>query len=186
MPPRRGTAWATRGSLLSDRIPPPASPQPTKSEKGKGKGKAKAATPEPPPRSAAVRRLDELLSGLTSSSTSNQSSRNEIKRAATAPGAASADREGCFCQGMSPSVFSLPLSFLPFPSSLTLFVFPIHHECIQTITSHQPKYTHYQNTRPSAHHAASSSASNTRHTAPARTAPRRSSRRPRARRSSRS
>ena len=136
MPPRRGTAWATRGSLLSDRIPPPASPQPTKSEKGKGKGKAKAATPEPPPRSAAVRRLDELLSGLTSSSTSNQPSRNEIKRAAMAPGAASADREGCFCQGMSPSVFSLPLSFLPFPSSLTLFVFPVHHECIKTNTHH--------------------------------------------------
>jgi hypothetical protein len=134
MPPHRGTAWA-RGSLLSDRIPPPASPQPTKSEKGKGKGKAKAATPEPPPRSAAVRRLDELLSGLASSSTSNQPPKNEIKRAATAPGAASADREGCFCQGMSKCRLCLPSWLSVLPSS-TLLIFPIHRVCIQFMTYH--------------------------------------------------
>jgi hypothetical protein len=122
MPPRRGTAWATRGSLISDRIPPPGSPRPTKSDKGKGKGKAKAATPEPPARSAEVRRLDELLSGLTSSSTSNQPPKNESKNATTAPGAASADREGCFCQGMSP-----PSSLPPLLLSLTLFVSRIRY-----------------------------------------------------------
>lgn len=98
MPPRRGTPWVSHSTLLSDRIRPPSrSPQPTKSEKGKGK--AKAATPEPPPRSAAVRKLDELLDGLRSSSTSNQQPKNETRKATTAQGAgASADREGCFCQ----------------------------------------------------------------------------------------
>jgi hypothetical protein len=107
MPPRRGTPWVSRGSLLSDRIRPPSrSPQPTKSEKAKGK--AKAATPEPPPRSIAVRKLDELLDGLRSSSTSNQQPKNETRKATTAQGAgASADRDGCFCQGTSASFFLL-------------------------------------------------------------------------------
>ena len=50
----------------------------------------------------------------------------------------------------------------------------------------QPARTHYRNTRPSAQPAASSSATFTPHTGPARTAPRPSSRRPPARRSSRS
>lgn len=117
MPPRRGTPWVSHGSLLSDRIRPPSgSPQPTKSEKGKGK--AKAATPEPPPRSAAVRKLDELLDGLRSSSTSNQQPKSETRKATTAQGAGdSADREGCFCQGTSASSFFkfLCLSFVSPP-----------------------------------------------------------------------
>ena len=62
----------------------------------------KATTPEPPPRSAAVRRFDETLGGLCSLSTSNQPSRNEIINVATTPGAASADREGCFSKSMLP------------------------------------------------------------------------------------
>lgn len=129
MPPRRGTPWASHSSLLSDRIRPRSdSPQPTKLEKGKGKGKSKATTPEPPPRSAAVRRLDELLGGLHSLSASSQPPKNETKRATTAAGAASADREGCFCQGTSP-FFYLFLHLLPFE---TLFdsvsqSIPSHH-----------------------------------------------------------
>jgi hypothetical protein len=127
MPPRRGTPWVSHGSLLSDRIRPPSgSPQPTKSEKGKGK--AKASTPEPPPRSAAVRKLDELLDGLRSSSTSDQQQpKNETGKAPTALGASAyADREGCFCQGTSAFFFlsctalfnfSLPHSFPYFHST---------------------------------------------------------------------
>ncbi len=65
-------------------------------------GKAKAVTPEPPTRSAAVRRFDELLDGLRSSSISNQQ-QSEIRKAATAQGTGvSADHEGCFCQGTYP------------------------------------------------------------------------------------
>lgn len=123
MPPRRATAWVSHGTLLSDRIrPSPGSPQPTKSDKGKGKGKAKAATPEPPPRSAAVRRLDDIVDGFHSSSTSNQS-RNETKRETTAPGAASADRDGCFCQGTSPVCSSPALFFSSFPNSHHSFLY---------------------------------------------------------------
>jgi hypothetical protein len=42
----------------------------------------------PPPRSAAVRKLDELLDGLrsSSSSTSNQLPKNETRKATTAQG----------------------------------------------------------------------------------------------------
>jgi hypothetical protein len=127
MPPRRGTPWVSHGSLLSDRIRPPSgSPQPTKSEKGKGK--AKAPTPEPPPRSAAVRKLDELLDGLRSSSTSNQQQpKNETGKVTTALSASAyADREGCFCQGTSAFFPSCTTFFLPFfKFSLCLsFVFP--------------------------------------------------------------
>jgi hypothetical protein len=112
MPPRRGTPWASHGSLLSDRIRPPSrSPQPTKLEKGKGK--AKAATPEPPPRGAAVRKLDELLDGLRSSPTSNQQPKNETRKVTVQGAGASADREGCFCQGQPLPSVSLPLFRLP-------------------------------------------------------------------------
>ncbi|KAH9967104.1 hypothetical protein BJV74DRAFT_889989 [Russula compacta] len=97
MPPRRGggtTPWAsTRGSLLSDRIRPSGPAQPAKLERGKGK--AKAATSEPP-RSAAVRRLDELLAGLHSSFA--QPPNNEGKKATGAAANPQADHEGCFCQ----------------------------------------------------------------------------------------
>ena len=131
MPPRRGTAWASHGTLLSERIrPSPGSPQPTKSDKGKGKGKAKAATPEPPPRSAAVRRLDDILDGFHSSSNSNQL-RNETKRTMAAPGAASADRDGCFCQGTS------PLSSSPCPLSFFVFPTPFIHFCIGHLNCHR-------------------------------------------------
>ena len=131
MPPRRGTPWVSHGSLLSDRIRPPSrSPQPTKTEKAKAK--AKAATPEPPPRSSSVRKLDELLDGFRSSSTSNQQPKNETRKAATAQGAgASANREGCFCQGRSDSFFLATAfmscsSFLCFSASLS-FRFPVHY-----------------------------------------------------------
>jgi hypothetical protein len=63
-----------------------------------------------------VRKLDEILGGLCSSSTSNLPHKNEIKKAGTAPGAAS---EGCFCQGKS------PLSF--FSSLFDSLRFPIHY-----------------------------------------------------------
>src|SRR6266403_2621497 len=122
MPPRRGTPWVPHGSLLSDRIRPSSgSPQPIRSEKGKGK--AKAATPEPPPRSAAVRKLDELLDGLLLSSTSNQQPKIETRKATTVLGASdSVDHEGCFCQGTSASlVFYLCLHIF--------FRFQIHY-CI--------------------------------------------------------
>ena len=120
MPPRRATAWVSHGSLLSDRIrPSPGSIQSTKSDKGKGKGKAKAkpATPEPPPRSAAVRRLDEILGGFYSPPTSTQPPRNETKRTTAVPGAVSADSEGCFCQGTSPRSF-VPALFSSSPDSI--------------------------------------------------------------------
>jgi hypothetical protein len=66
--------------------PPSGLPQPTKSEKGNGE--AKAATPVLPPRSAAVRKLDELLDGLRSSSSSisNQLPKNETRKATTVQG----------------------------------------------------------------------------------------------------
>ena len=128
MPPRRGTPWISHGSLLSDRIRPPSgSPQPTKSEKGKGK--AKVVTPEPPPRSAAVRKLDELLDGLRSSSTSIQQPKSETRKPTTGQGAGdSADREGCFCQGTSASFFLRCLfAFFKFlPASLS-FHNPLFH-----------------------------------------------------------
>lgn len=126
MPPRRGTPWVSHGSLLSDRIRPPSgSPQPTKSEKGKGK--AKAPTPEPPPRSAAVRKLDELLDGLRSSSTSNQ--QQPKGKTTTALGASAyADREGCFCQGTSTSFLHCLLLAIFQVFSLPFFRFsPIHY-----------------------------------------------------------
>src|SRR5882672_9375019 len=107
--PLRGTAWTSHGSLPSDRIRPPGSSQPAKSEKGKGKGKA--AAPDPP-RSAAVRALDELLAGLLSSKpTGTQPPNNEHKntRGTAVTGAAplhTESLEGCFCQGgSSPSFF---------------------------------------------------------------------------------
>ena len=129
MPPRRRTPWVSHSSLLSDRIRPSSgSSQPTKSEKGKGK--AKAVTPEPPPRSAAVRKLDELLDGLHSSSTSNQQPKNETRKATAAQGAGAYD-EGCFCQGTLASClflsFSLSTTFLAWlvqVSSCLYFVFP--------------------------------------------------------------
>ena len=115
MPPRRGTPWVSHSSLLSDRIRPSSgSPQPKISEKGKGK--AKAVTPEPPPRSDAVRKLDELLDGLRSSPTSNQPRKAEAGRVT----GASADREGCFCQGTSAC-----LSCLVQIECASLFRFPI-------------------------------------------------------------
>lgn len=166
MPPRRATAWVSHSTLLSDRIRPSSgSTQPAKSDKGKGKGKAKATTPEPPPRSAAVRRLDEILGGFYSTPTSNQPPRNETKRTTAVPGAASADSEGCFCQGTSPRSF------------VSRF-----HYC----DSYQPRPTTYQNTRPSARRAVSSSAPCNCPTAPAHTAQRHSSHRPHGLRSSRS
>ncbi|KAI0282421.1 hypothetical protein BC826DRAFT_1110801 [Russula brevipes] len=92
MPPRRGTPWASsRGSLLSDRIRPSGPPQPTK-----GKGKA-AATPEPP-RSAAVRKLDELLAGLRSSESTQPPNSENNKDVLAGPGDLRVDRDGCFCQ----------------------------------------------------------------------------------------
>jgi hypothetical protein len=128
MPPRRGTPWASHGSLLSDRIRPPSSPQPTRSEKGKGK--AKAVTPEPPTRSATVRRFDELLDGLCSSSTSNQQPKREIRTTATAQGTGvSADHEGCFCQGTYPEPHS-SLNTLRFSFDAIYYYsipFPFHH-----------------------------------------------------------
>jgi len=131
MPPRRRTPWVSHGSLLSDRIRPPSgSPQPTKSEKGKGK--VKAATPEPPPRSATVRKLDELLDGLRSLSTSNQHPKNETRKVTVHAGV-SADREGCFCQGTSATSFFkfLCLSFGPlfrfFPNPLFISHSNIHY-----------------------------------------------------------
>ncbi|KAH9967536.1 hypothetical protein BC827DRAFT_600301 [Russula dissimulans] len=98
MPPRpsRGTAWTSHGSLPSDRIRPPGASHPAKSEKGKGKAKA-----ADPPRSAAVRRLDELLAGLLSSeSTGTQPPNNEHKktRRKAVTDAESGEGEGCFCQ----------------------------------------------------------------------------------------
>ena len=62
MPPHRGTPWASHGFILS----PSVSPQPIRSDNGKGKAK------EPPPRSAAVRKLDELLDAPRPSSASNK------------------------------------------------------------------------------------------------------------------
>ena len=88
MPPRRGTPWvSSRGSLVSDRIRPSGPSQPAKSEKGQGKGNGKGgggkvAAAEPPP-STAVRRLDELIAGFTTTTTA----------------VATADRDACFCQG---------------------------------------------------------------------------------------
>lgn len=111
MPPRRGTPWVSHSSLLSDRIRPHSgSTQPTKSEKGRGK--AKAVTPEPPPRSDAVRKLDELLDGLRSSPTGT--SNQQHRKATTGQRSAPVDREGCFCQGTSASE---PLSFLQLPAT---------------------------------------------------------------------
>jgi len=93
MPPRRGTPWvSSRGSLISDRIRPSGQSQPTKSEKGQGKGKGRggnAAAPEPLP-STAVRRLDELIAGLTATTTA-------VATGMT-PGV-TVDRDACFCQG---------------------------------------------------------------------------------------
>ncbi|KAH8981329.1 hypothetical protein EDB92DRAFT_1953233 [Lactarius akahatsu] len=89
MPPRSGTAWT------SDRIRPQThkpsahlvAQTPSKSDKGKGR----AGTPEPP-RSTAVRKLDELLAGLRSSSTEpTQSQRFKDNRVSSA-------HDGCFCQ----------------------------------------------------------------------------------------
>jgi hypothetical protein len=80
MPPRGATATA----WTSDRIgirPPPHKPPAQKSDKGKGR----ANTPEPA-RSAAVRKLDELLTGLRSSSRQNTTTPDD----------------GCFCQGARP------------------------------------------------------------------------------------
>ncbi|KAH9973604.1 hypothetical protein BGW80DRAFT_1308425 [Lactifluus volemus] len=96
MPPRRTTtAWASpRGSLPSDRIRPPQPPQPAPPAKpDKGKGKAKATLRDPPP-SAAVRKLDELLAGLRSSSyqLKNNDNNNKNKKATAV------DSGGCFCQ----------------------------------------------------------------------------------------
>jgi len=99
MPPRGGTAWT------SDRIRPPthkpsahiAVQTPSKSDKGKGR----ASTPEPP-RSAAVRKLDELLAGLRSSSsepTRSQRPQNSAKNDGASPA-----QDGCFCQGTSSPV----------------------------------------------------------------------------------
>jgi len=92
MPPRRGTPWASsRGSLISDRIRPSGQSQPAKPEKGQGKGKGRggnAAAPEPL-LSTAVRRLDELISGLTATTTAVAT--------ATTPGV-TVDRDACFCQ----------------------------------------------------------------------------------------
>jgi hypothetical protein len=104
MPPRRGTAWA-RGPLPSDRIRPPQPVQPVQpappAKSDKGKGKAKAVASEPP-RSAAVRKLDELLAAFRSSSSTGLTQQpnhddNNNKRAT----AAAADSGGCFCQGTS-------------------------------------------------------------------------------------
>ncbi|KAI0251732.1 hypothetical protein BJV78DRAFT_1374762 [Lactifluus subvellereus] len=92
MPPRRGTTAWTRGPLPSDRIRPPQPAQPAPPAKSdKGKGKAKAAAPEPP-RSAAVRKLDELLAGLRSSNPSQHPNHDNNARAAAA------DSGDCFCQ----------------------------------------------------------------------------------------
>ncbi|KAI9448774.1 hypothetical protein BJY52DRAFT_1193181 [Lactarius psammicola] len=90
MPPRSGTAWT------SDRIRPPshkpsthlAAQTPSKSDKGKGK----VGTPGPP-RSAAVRKLDELLAGLRSSSSSEPARSQHLKDDGVSPA-----QDGCFCQ----------------------------------------------------------------------------------------
>ncbi|KAI9507976.1 hypothetical protein F5148DRAFT_1368107 [Russula earlei] len=103
MPPRRVTPWASHASLPSDRIRPspsqPANPEKGK-EKGKGKGKAMAAAAPDPPRSAAVRGLDEPLAGLNSSESTQPSHNKSSQKATTATGTGpQADpREGCFGQ----------------------------------------------------------------------------------------
>ncbi|KAI9433501.1 hypothetical protein H4582DRAFT_2060913 [Lactarius indigo] len=88
MPPRSGTAWT------SDRIRPQphkssahlAAQTPSKSDKGKGR----VSTPEPP-RSAAVRKLDDLLANLRSSSTSEPTRSQRLQNNTTKD-------DGCFCQ----------------------------------------------------------------------------------------
>jgi hypothetical protein len=105
MPPRGGTAWT------SDRIrPPPHKPSPhlaaqtpSKSDKGKGR----SSTPEPP-RSAAVRKLDDLLTGLRSySSSPSRTPKNSAQ-------------DGCFCQGTrTPQPLSTSTSH-PILSHITL------------------------------------------------------------------
>ena len=133
---------------------------------------------EPPPRSAAVHKLDELLDGLRSSSISNQQPKSENRKAVTGQGiGASTDREGCFCQGKSASLFCT--AFLPF----CLFSF-----VSQSIISFNLNFTivspntRIQNTLPSAP-AVSSSAPYNLYTVPIHTAANRSSRLPHERRS---
>ena len=80
MPPRGGTAWTSDRIRLTPQKPSAhlVAQTPSKSDKGKGR----ASTPKPP-RSAAVRKLDELLTDLRSSSSRT-------------PNIA---QDGCFCQG---------------------------------------------------------------------------------------
>lgn len=190
MPPRGGTPWASsRGALLSDRIRPSVS-QPAKSEKGqgrgKGKGRANVAAAEPP-RSAAVRMLDEFIEGLLSSESAPLPSRSQSK---TQNKSATEDSDACFCQGKR-SFLSL---FFPLALASRHTTNDYHHpshlshyfRCTPTLPPTQPACTHYRNTRPFALAAASSSARTITRTAPVRTAPRRSSLRPRVARSSRS
>ena len=117
MPPRGGTtAWT------SERIgirPPPHKPPAQKSEKGKGRAK----TPEPA-RSPAIRKLDELLAGLRSSSS---------RQITSTPDA------GCFCQGAS---VLAPTFFFQRPSDPSSHTYTYQHA-----------YTSPQNIHPSARHA---------------------------------
>jgi hypothetical protein len=189
MPPRGGTPWASsRGTLLSDRIRPSGLSQAAKSEKGqgkvKGKGRANVATPEPP-RSAAVRKLDELIEGLLSSESTPSASRPQPR---TQNKSVAEDREACFCQGKR-SFLSSCLETHHLSSSPLIVYFSYHlYSTPPTprLTHRQPACTHYPNTPPFAPTAASSSACTITRTAPARTAPRPSSLPPRVAHSSHS
>ena len=161
MPPRRGTPWASRGALISDRIRPSGPSQQAKSERGKGRGKGKGranvVTPEPP-RSVAVRRYDELIEGLLSSKPTPAASRPQSiakKESATE------DRDACFCQGKRSFLFSCVLFLSQGPhydpssspsssSSLILYLFTFYTD---TISPHSPRarvigiYTHLHQLR---------------------------------------
>jgi len=104
MPPRGGTAWTSERIRPAPPKPPPhlAAQTPSKSDKGKGR----ASTPEPP-RSAAVRKLDELLAGLRSSSSQR-----------TPNGA----QDGCFCQARTHP----PSEYTPLCSTCGLILCTLH------------------------------------------------------------
>jgi hypothetical protein len=146
MPPRGGTPWASsRGTFLSDRIRPSGASQPAKSGKGQGrvtgKGRANVAAPEPP-RSAAVRRLDELIEGLLSSEATPSPSRSQPK---TPNKSGTEDRDACFCQGKSSFLSPFfPLALRPHhQSSSTIRLDRILSHIISILranaTSHVPR-----------------------------------------------
>ncbi|KAI9507233.1 hypothetical protein F5148DRAFT_1368574 [Russula earlei] len=97
--------WPTVSIMQRSLVPSvrPYSAQPiapSKPGKGEGEGKAMAAAAPDPPRSAAVRGLDEPLAGLNSSESTQPSHNKSSQKATTSTGTgAQADpREGCFCQ----------------------------------------------------------------------------------------